>query len=126
MQLTEKNLNKISTLQRNEITEHHIYLRIAQVTPDPHNRDVLSRIAAEELTHYAIWKQYTAKEIAPSMLRVWFYYLIARLLGMTFAIKLMEGVEQGRRPATRPSSRLSLKCRPCLQTKRITSGNLSP
>ncbi|MGB8218800.1 MAG: VIT1/CCC1 transporter family protein [Methanoregula sp.] len=95
MQLTEENLNKISTLQRNEITEHHIYLRIAQVTPDSHNREVLSRIAAEELTHYAIWKQYTAKDIAPSILRVWFYYLIARLLGMTFAIKLMEGVEQG-------------------------------
>jgi VIT1/CCC1 family predicted Fe2+/Mn2+ transporter len=95
MQLTAENLNKISTLQRNEITEHHIYLRIAQVTPDPHNREVLSRIAAEELKHYAIWKQYTAKEIGPGMLRVWFYYLIARLLGMTFAIKLMEGVEQG-------------------------------
>ena len=95
MQLTEENLNKISTLQRNEITEHHIYLRIAQFTPDPHNRDVLSRIAAEELIHYTIWKQYTAKEIGPGMLRVWFYYLIARLLGMTFAIKLMEGVEQG-------------------------------
>jgi VIT1/CCC1 family predicted Fe2+/Mn2+ transporter len=95
MQLTEENLNKISTLQRNEITEHHIYLRIAQVTPDPHNRDVLSRIAAEELTHYTIWKQYTAKEIAPNILRIWFYYFIARLLGMTFAIKLMEGVEQG-------------------------------
>jgi VIT1/CCC1 family predicted Fe2+/Mn2+ transporter len=95
MQLTDENLNKISSLQRNEITEHHIYLRIAQVTPDPHNRDVLSRIAAEELKHYAIWKQYTAKEIAPSVLRVWFYYLIACLLGMTFAIKLMEGVEQG-------------------------------
>ncbi len=29
------------------------------------------------------------------MLRVWFYYFIARLLGMTFAVKLMEGVEQG-------------------------------
>jgi len=95
MQLTEETLNKISTLQRNEITEHHIYLRIAQFTPDPHNRDVLSRIAAEELIHYTIWKQYTAKEIGPGMLRVWFYYLIARLLGMTFAIKLMEGVEQG-------------------------------
>jgi VIT1/CCC1 family predicted Fe2+/Mn2+ transporter len=95
MQLTEENLNKISTLQRNEITEHHIYLRIARVTPDAHNREVLSRIAAEELAHYTIWKQYTAKDIAPSILRVWFYYLIARLLGMTFAIKLMEGVEQG-------------------------------
>lgn len=94
LQLTEEILNRISRLQRNEITEHHIYLKIAQVTPDPHNRDVLSRIAAEELHHYAVWKQYTGKEIAPARLRVWFYYLIARLLGMTFAVKLMEGVEK--------------------------------
>ena len=70
-------------------------MKIAGVTADPHNQEVLFRIAAEELTHYTIWKQYTAKEIGPSMLRIWFYYLIARLLGMTFAIKLMEGVEQG-------------------------------
>ena len=95
MQLTDAILKKIAVFQRNEITEHYIYTRIAGVTADPHNREVLYRIAAEELTHYTIWKQYTAKEIGPSMLRVWFYYLIARLLGMTFAIKLMEGVEQG-------------------------------
>lgn len=95
MQLTDEILNRISGLQRNEITEHQIYLKIAQVTPDPHNRDVLVRIAAEELHHYTVWKQYTGKEIAPARLRVWFYYLIARLLGMTFAVKLMEGVEQG-------------------------------
>jgi len=95
MQQTDEILDQISTLQRNEITEHHIYLRIAQVTPDPHNREVLSRIAAEELHHYTVWKQYTGKEIAPDVLRVWFYYRIARLLGMTFAVKLMEGVEQG-------------------------------
>ena len=44
--------------------------------------------------HYTVWKQYTGKEIAPDVLRVWFYYLIARLLGMTFAVKLMESVEQ--------------------------------
>jgi VIT1/CCC1 family predicted Fe2+/Mn2+ transporter len=95
MQLTEEILNKISALQRNEITEHHIYLKIAEVTPEPHKREVLTRIATEEYNHYTIWKQYTAKEIAPNMLRVWFYYFIARLLGMTFAVKLMEGVEQG-------------------------------
>ena len=95
MQLTEEILNKISALQRNEITEHHIYLKIAEVTPEPNNREVLTRIATEEYNHYTIWKQYTAKEIAPNMLRVWFYYFIARLLGMTFAVKLMEGVEQG-------------------------------
>jgi VIT1/CCC1 family predicted Fe2+/Mn2+ transporter len=93
MQLTDKILNKISTRQRNEITEHRIYLKIAEVTPDSHNRDILTRIATEEYKHYTVWKQYTGKEIAPDMLRVWYYYLIARLLGMTFAIKLMEGVE---------------------------------
>jgi VIT1/CCC1 family predicted Fe2+/Mn2+ transporter len=95
MQLTEEIKKKISTLQKNEITEHHIYLKIAQVTPDPHNRDVLTRIASEEYHHYTVWKQYTGKEIGPVFLRVWFYYLIARLFGMTFAVKLMEGVEQG-------------------------------
>ncbi|MGA2161924.1 MAG: VIT1/CCC1 transporter family protein [Methanoregula sp.] len=95
MQLTEEILKDISERQRNEITEHRIYEKITGVTTDPHNREVLSRIAAEELKHYTIWKQYTAKEIVPDMLRVWYYYLIARMLGMTFAIKLMEGVEQG-------------------------------
>jgi VIT1/CCC1 family predicted Fe2+/Mn2+ transporter len=55
---------------------------------------VLERIAREELDHYAIWKQYTRQDVAPDALRVWFYYLIARSLGTTFTIKLMEGVEK--------------------------------
>ena len=32
--------------------------------------------------------------MAPNTPRIWFYYLIARGLGITFAIKLMEGVEK--------------------------------
>ncbi|MDD1702069.1 MAG: VIT1/CCC1 transporter family protein [Methanoregula sp.] len=95
MMLSEESKNKISTLQKNEITEHHIYTRIAQVTGNLHNRDVLTRIAGEELQHYEIWKRYTGRDTGPEMVRVWFYYLLARLLGVTFAIKLMEGVEQG-------------------------------
>ena len=92
--LPEKSLKKILLLQRNEITEHYIYRKIAQVTQDPHNHEILTRIAAEELDHYTIWKKYTGRDIAPAFFRIWFYFLIARLLGMTFAIKLMEGVEQ--------------------------------
>ena len=95
MPLTENAINKIAALQRNEITEHHIYQRIARVTGDIHNREVLNRIAGEELKHYAVWKQYTGQDIAPDRIRIWYYYLIARLLGLTFALKLMEGVEQG-------------------------------
>jgi len=81
-------------LQRSEITEHHIYTKIAAATPEPGNRDVLTRIAAQELEHYGIWKRYTKQEVAPDRKRIWFYYLVARIFGMTFAIKLMEGMEQ--------------------------------
>ena len=95
MPLTGESTKKIAVLQRNEITEHHIYQKIAQVTADAHNREVLTRIAGEEMQHYGIWKQYTGRDVSPDRFRIWYYYLIARLFGMTFAIKLMEGVEQG-------------------------------
>jgi VIT1/CCC1 family predicted Fe2+/Mn2+ transporter len=90
----KKNLAVLISFQRSEITEHHIYAKIAEIIHEPHNREVLIRISQEELEHYGIWKRYTRQDVAPDVLRIWFYYLIARLLGMTFAIKLMEGVEK--------------------------------
>ncbi|MDP3564197.1 MAG: VIT1/CCC1 transporter family protein [Methanoregula sp.] len=90
----QKNIAILLTLQKSEITEHLIYTKIAASTHDEHNREVLTRIASEELGHYGIWKRYTRRDVAPDTLRVWFYYLIARLLGLTFAIKLLEGVEK--------------------------------
>ncbi len=81
-------------MQRGEITEHHIYTKIAAAQKDPHNREVLIRIAQDELGHYGIWKRYTHQDVEPNTARIWFYYLIARVFGITFAIKLMEGVEK--------------------------------
>jgi VIT1/CCC1 family predicted Fe2+/Mn2+ transporter len=101
MQLNGESLPKALAFQKNEITEHHIYSRIAKRTSDPHNREVLERIAEEELRHYAIWKQYTGQDITPDRLRIWFYSFIAWLFGLTFAVKLMEGVEQGAQAADR-------------------------
>jgi VIT1/CCC1 family predicted Fe2+/Mn2+ transporter len=81
-------------MQQGEITEHHIYTKIAAAQKEPHNREVLNRIAQDELGHYGIWKRYTHQDVEPNTPRIWFYYLIARVLGITFAIKLMEGVEK--------------------------------
>lgn len=81
-------------LQQGEITEYHIYKKIAAIENVAHNRDVLDRIAQQERGHYEIWKRYTGRDIAPDTFRIWFYYLVARVFGMTFAIKLMEGVEK--------------------------------
>ena len=87
-------IKTLLAMQQGEITEHHIYTKIASVQKDPHNREVLERIARQELGHYAIWKGYTHQDVAPVTLRIWYYYLIARILGITFAIKLLEGVEK--------------------------------
>lgn len=87
-------LGTLVSLQQGEITEHRIYQKIAAVTSDPHNREVLIGIAAQEYEHYLIWKKYTGRDVAPDLYRVWVYYLLARILGITFAIKLMEGIEK--------------------------------
>jgi VIT1/CCC1 family predicted Fe2+/Mn2+ transporter len=87
-------MTKLLIMQQGEISEYHIYSKIAVAQKDPHNREVLTRIAQDELSHYGIWKQYTHQDVAPGTGRIWFYYLIARIFGITFAIKLMEGVEK--------------------------------
>jgi VIT1/CCC1 family predicted Fe2+/Mn2+ transporter len=87
-------MKNLLIMQQGEITEYHIYTKIAAAQKDPHNREVLTRIAHDELGHYGIWKQYTHQDVAPNTSRIWFYYLIARIFGITFAIKLMEGVEK--------------------------------
>ena len=51
-------------------------------------------IAAEELAHYTLWKGYTHQDVTPYRSRIWYYCLMARLLGVTFTLKLMESVEK--------------------------------
>lgn len=93
MNLTETARKQFLTFQRNEITEHHIYLRLAAVTKDSANREVLLRIAADELRHYNHLKKATGQDAAPNRFRIWKYVTIAQLLGLTFGIKLMEAGE---------------------------------
>jgi VIT1/CCC1 family predicted Fe2+/Mn2+ transporter len=92
--------------QRNEITEHLIYTRLAAATREPANRRVLERIAADELRHYGFWKRFTGSDVAPDRLKAGWFVLMARLLGLTFAIKLMERGEEG---AQEVYSRLSVE-----------------
>nr|MBD3621671.1 VIT1/CCC1 transporter family protein [Sunxiuqinia sp.] len=80
--------------QRNEITEHHLYSRLAAEVTDKHNSEVLAKIADDELRHYHIWAKYTGREVGPSRWEIFKFYWIARLFGITFGIKLMEKGEE--------------------------------
>jgi VIT1/CCC1 family predicted Fe2+/Mn2+ transporter len=88
-------LKNIETLQKGEITEYHIYRRLARIVADAHNKEILLKMADEEFSHYRILKQYTGKDIAPSRFRILSYYLVGRFLGLTFGVKLMERRETG-------------------------------
>jgi hypothetical protein len=83
--------------QRNEITEHEIYAKLAQSTSDPHNRRVLERIAADEMRHYELWRTLTHQEVNPDRLLYWRYVIIAWVFGLTFSIKHMERGEASAR-----------------------------
>ncbi|MCM8760938.1 MAG: VIT1/CCC1 transporter family protein [Candidatus Omnitrophica bacterium] len=80
--------------QRNEITEHYIYARLADIEKNPANRKLLRRISDDELRHYGIWKKYTGEDVGPDRFNILKYVIMARVLGLTFVLKLMEGGEE--------------------------------
>lgn len=99
MNLNSSTYGLLLQYQKAEITEHHIYSKLAEVTKDPDNRKVLEDIAADELRHYDRWKKYTQKDVTPHRLKIIWYYLISRILGCTFGVKLMERGEEGAQAA---------------------------
>jgi VIT1/CCC1 family predicted Fe2+/Mn2+ transporter len=86
---------RILCLQRNEITEHLIYRKLSLAVRDAGNQRVLDRISKEEFEHYHFWKRLTQADVQPSRWQVWKYFIISRILGITFGIKLMERGEKG-------------------------------
>lgn len=80
----------IMGMQVNEITEHFIYSKVAKRIKDEHNRQLLISIAEDEKRHALFWEQYAKTTAKPKRLKIFWYTLLARLLGFTFALKLME------------------------------------
>ena len=93
MNLTSKDLEKFIRFQRNEYTESIVYDRLASIEKNTSNSKVLRLISAEEKAHYYTLKKYTNTEVKPNRCRIAKYYWLARILGITFAIKLMESSE---------------------------------
>jgi len=86
---------KLLVYQKNEITEYHVYLKLAKTVKTEENRKILQSIAEDELRHYREWRNYTQKDVSPDWFQLWKYWLISRVLGLTFGLKLMERGEDG-------------------------------
>lgn len=92
--ISEDIRKKIILFQETEITEYHIYKRLAGRIKSAENAKILNAIAEDELRHYNGWKEYTKEEVQPRWFFVWFYYLISMAFGFTFGVKLMEMGEE--------------------------------
>ena len=85
----------IKKMQQNEITESAIYKKIAAFAKGEENRQTLLRLSQEEQAHCQVWRKYTGIEMKPEKAKVLKYTFLARTLGFTFAVKLMEKGEEG-------------------------------
>lgn len=92
--VSDQALAVIRKMQQSELTESAIYEEIAQFAKGIENKETLLRLAREEKAHYEIWKGYTGIDMKPEKAKVFKYKMIARILGFTFAVKLMENGEE--------------------------------
>lgn len=88
--MLEQDKKDLEIFSRSEITEHFIYRRLAELETDEHNRSVLKKIAQAEWEHHELIKNETGVNAKASRFQIWLYVLLARVFGLTFAIKLME------------------------------------
>jgi demethoxyubiquinone hydroxylase (CLK1/Coq7/Cat5 family) len=77
MKLDETIRQRLITFQRIEVTEHHIYQRLAKVIRPAENQHILEQIAQDELRHYQDWKRYTGQEVRPDQMKIWLYYWVS-------------------------------------------------
>lgn len=85
---------EILRFQLNEITEYHIYSYLARFVRSADNRAVLQRIADDERRHHDEWMVHTETAVLPNRLKITWFSLLGRILGVTFALKLMEQGEE--------------------------------
>jgi vacuolar iron transporter family protein len=76
--------------QRTEITEHFIYMRLANICRDEKNAKVLTQIGEQEMNHAQFWKSKTGLDIKPDGIKLHLIVFLARNLGLSFVLKLME------------------------------------
>ncbi len=93
--LTPDLRRQLLDFQRAEITEYQVYRHLAARQASSENRRVLERIAGDERRHYEHWKTLTGADVPPVRTQVLRFVWTARLLGLTFAVKLMERGEAG-------------------------------
>ncbi len=94
LNLDQETKNSLINAQKNEISEYFLYHKIADGLKDEQNKQVLKDIAEDELRHYKFLKSVTKKDVKPDSFKIFLYFWITKIFGLTFGIKLLEKGEE--------------------------------
>jgi VIT1/CCC1 family predicted Fe2+/Mn2+ transporter len=75
---------------RNELTESAIYERLSKIEKDSGNRGILERISADEMSHAKLIAAIVSENVKPCSFKIVWTVFCARVLGLTFVLRLME------------------------------------
>jgi len=81
--------DRLIRLQKAEITQHHIYMRLSKNTVGE-NGKILARVASDEFRHYMALEAFTRQVVRPDHLKIFIFLLLSKVFGITFVIKLLE------------------------------------
>jgi VIT1/CCC1 family predicted Fe2+/Mn2+ transporter len=90
----ESTIKDIKQMQKNEITEYHIYQHIARGVKNDKEKKILNDIADDEKAHYDIWTDFLGEPCKPNRLKIFFYKILNFFFGYTFTLKIMEMGEE--------------------------------
>ena len=88
--ITADLMKKVLRFQRDEVNSAAIYLELSKRLKDEKNASVMEKIALEEQKHATKWQAVSGKTFKPSRFRMALFLFIARILGITFAVKKLE------------------------------------
>jgi len=88
-----------------ELTEHYVYSDLARRSTGKNAR-VLRKLARDEKQHHNFWQRLSGETVRPNTRFIAWYKLLARTVGVVFALRLMERGEDLAQQAYRKLQRI--------------------
>jgi vacuolar iron transporter family protein len=92
--MTEAQIKMLTRFQKEEITASIFYKKLARLEKSEENAKVLEQFSRDEALHYDIFHKLTGIAVKPSRFYAWFVVFCARVLGLTFTLKMVEKLEE--------------------------------
>ena len=93
MEVSKEIKQDLLVFQRQDLTGGILYTYLAKKQKLQLNAELLLKMAKDEYEHYDLFKKYTGTDIKPYYIQILKFKILEFLLGITFAVKVLERQE---------------------------------